>query len=121
MNRKYIIRVLKYESGAGTKGRHQTDFPCCDYQRVTLVPAVWWRQWAAALHQMPPGSFETLCSPALCAASVQQNELYLSCSESVCFKDDLPHLTITEFPKLNLRLGCYSVRCCVQSSVQEVC
>lgn len=28
VNRKYTIRVLKYESGAGTKSRQQTDFPC---------------------------------------------------------------------------------------------
>lgn len=28
VNRKYTLRVLKYESGAGTKSRHQTDFPC---------------------------------------------------------------------------------------------
>lgn len=115
MNRKYIIRVLKYESGAGTKGRHQTDFPCYDYQRVTLVPAVWWRQRAAASRRTPLGSSETLHSPALCAASVQQKELYLPCSESVCFKDDLPQLTITEFPKLSPRLGCYSVRCCCRA------
>ena len=28
VNSKYITRVLKYESGVGTKSRHQTDFLC---------------------------------------------------------------------------------------------
>lgn len=60
------------------------------------------RQRAAGSHPTPPGCFETLP-----AASSQGKELYLSRFESICFKDDLPHLTIPEFPKLGLRHCCF--------------
>lgn len=105
------------EQRAGTR---QTS-PVNDCWPVTLVPAV---------SEIPSGAGGTisprvtglLWNPAhslavlLAAASSRGNELYLSAFKSVCFKDDLPHLTITEFPKFSLRYCCCYVSCAVQSS-----
>lgn len=105
------------EQRAGTR---QTS-PVNDCWPVTLVPAV---------SEIPSGASGTisprvtglLWNPAhslavlLAAASSWGNELYLSAFKSVCFKDDLPHLTITEFPKFSLRYCCCYVSCAVQSS-----
>lgn len=44
-------------------------------------------------------------------ASSRGNEHYLSAFKSVCFKDDLPHLTISEFPKFSPRYCCCCAPC----------
>lgn len=72
------------------------------------------QQRAAGSHPTPPGCFETLP-----AASSRGKELYLSRFKSVCFKDDLPHLTIPEFPKLGLRHCCCYLALC--GAVPQCC
>lgn len=104
------------EQRAGTR---QTS-PVNDCWPVTLVPAV---------SEIPSGAGGTispsvrglLWNPAHSLAtsryrSSQGNEHYLRTFKSVCFKDDLPHSTITAFPKFSPRYCCCCVSCAVQSS-----
>jgi len=107
---------VELEQRAGTR---QTS-PVNDYRPVTLVPAVS-EVPSGAGGSISPNAIRLLWNPAhslpifLATASARGNELYLSSSKSVCFKDDLPHLTITEFPKFSLGYCCY-VSCPAQSS-----
>lgn len=95
-----------------------------DYRPVTLVPAVS-EIPSGAGSSISPNATKLLWNPAhslavfLATTSSRGNELYLSAFKSVCFKDDLPHLTITEFPKFSLRYCCCYVSCAVQSSATE--
>lgn len=105
------------EQRAGTR---QTS-PVNDCWPVTLVPAVS-EIPSGAGGAISPNVTGPLWNPAhspavlLAAASSRGNEHYLSAFKSVCFKDDLPHLTITEFPKFSPRYCCCSASLAVHSS-----